>query len=142
MTACLIAMTLSIVASNIAAFLETLLCVWLIASIAMAYHNWRHVLELDLLWGHVGNGAQRVQVLMADFQLYSTSADMVYDLTSIHYRAEAEEVAYTFWLDELIQAELEALEENDQSSDEHDRDRTWITVSGSDGDASVGMSPL
>jgi SH3-like domain-containing protein len=130
------------VASNIAAFLETLLCIWLIASIAMAYHNWRRILEIDLLWGYVGNGAQHVQVLMADFQLYSTSADMVYDITSIHYRAEAEEMAYTFWLDELIQAELEAREENDQSIEESDGELTWITVSGSDGDASVGMSPL
>ena len=67
---------------------------------------------------------------------------MVYDITSIHYRAEAEEMAYTFWLDELIQAELEALEETDQSSEESDGELTWITVSGSDGDASVGMSPL
>ena len=86
---------------------------------AITYHNWRRLLEIDVLWGYVGNGAQQVQVLMADFQIYVASTDIVYDTTSIYYRAEAE------------------IEEDDQydSTEESEGDLTGITDGGSDGDA-------
>ena len=100
---------------------------------AITYHNWRRILEIDVLWGYVGSGAQQVQVLMADFQIYVASTDIVYDITSIYYRAEAE-MAYNLWLDERIQAEIEEDDQYD-STEESDGDLTGITDGGSDGDA-------
>lgn len=102
---------------------------------AITYHNWRRILEIDVLWEYVGNGAQQLQVLMVDYQIYVASTDIVCVITSIYYRAEAER-AYNHWLDERIQAELE---EDDQYDSPmyvgSDGDLIWTSDGGSDGDA-------